>query len=64
MDHRELHHVNEIAQSQAFLGDGLPWVRYWLHGEFLQLGAHKMAKSAGGVRAAGMVRRGVCSQWR
>jgi cysteinyl-tRNA synthetase len=49
VDHRELHHVNEIAQSQAFLGDGRPWVRYWLHGEFLQLGAHKMAKSAGGA---------------
>ena len=49
VDHRELHHVNEIAQSQAFLGDGLPWVRYWEHVEFLQLGAAKMAKSAGGA---------------
>ena len=49
VDHRELHHVNEIAQSQAYLGDGLPWVRYWLHNEFLQLGAMKMAKSAGGA---------------
>jgi cysteinyl-tRNA synthetase len=49
VDHRELHHVNEIAQSEAFLGDGLPWVRYWLHNEFLQLGATKMAKSAGGA---------------
>jgi cysteinyl-tRNA synthetase len=49
VDHRELHHVNEIAQSQAFLGDGRPWVRYWLHNEFLQLGAEKMAKSAGGA---------------
>jgi cysteinyl-tRNA synthetase len=49
VDHRELHHVNEIAQSQAFLGDGRPWVRYWLHNEFLQLGAQKMAKSAGGA---------------
>lgn len=48
-DHRELHHVNEIAQSEAYLGDGKPWVRYWLHGEFLQLGAVKMAKSAGGA---------------
>jgi cysteinyl-tRNA synthetase len=47
VDHRELHHVNEIAQSQAFLGDGRPWVRYWLHNEFLQVGAEKMAKSAG-----------------
>jgi cysteinyl-tRNA synthetase len=49
VDHRELHHVNEIAQSQAYLGDGEPWVRYWLHNEFLQLGAMKMAKSAGGA---------------
>jgi len=49
VDHRELHHVNEIAQSQAYLGDGQPWVRYWLHNEFLQLGAEKMAKSAGGA---------------
>jgi cysteinyl-tRNA synthetase len=49
VDHRELHHVNEIAQSQAYLGDGRPWVRYWLHNEFLQLGAMKMAKSAGGA---------------
>jgi cysteinyl-tRNA synthetase len=49
VDHRELHHVNEIAQSQAYLGDGQPWVRYWLHNEFLQLGSEKMAKSAGGA---------------
>ncbi len=49
IDHRELHHVNEIAQSEAFLADGQPWVRYWLHNEFLQLGAAKMAKSAGGA---------------
>jgi cysteinyl-tRNA synthetase len=51
VDHRELHHVNEIAQSQAYLADadGKPWVRYWLHNEFLQLGAEKMAKSAGGA---------------
>jgi cysteinyl-tRNA synthetase len=49
VDHRELHHVNEIAQSEAYLGDGRPWVRYWLHTEFLQLGAQKMAKSAGGA---------------
>jgi cysteinyl-tRNA synthetase len=49
VDHRELHHVNEIAQSEAFLGDGKPWVRYWLHNEFLQLGEQKMAKSAGGA---------------
>ncbi|MDQ2813491.1 MAG: cysteine--tRNA ligase [Actinomycetota bacterium] len=49
VDHLELHHVNEIAQSEAYLGDGQPWVRYWLHTEFLQLGEKKMAKSAGGA---------------
>jgi cysteinyl-tRNA synthetase len=49
VDHRELHHVNEIAQSEAYLGDGKPWVRHWLHNEFLQLGDEKMAKSAGGA---------------
>jgi cysteinyl-tRNA synthetase len=49
VDHRELHHVNEIAQSQAYLTEPKPWVRYWLHNEFLQLGAEKMAKSAGGA---------------
>jgi cysteinyl-tRNA synthetase len=49
IDHRELHHVNEIAQAEAYLGDGKPWVRFWLHNEFLQLGVAKMAKSAGGA---------------
>jgi cysteinyl-tRNA synthetase len=49
IDHRELHHVNEIAQAEAYLGDGKPWVRFWLHNEFLQLGAAKIAKSAGGA---------------
>ena len=47
IDHRELHHVNEIAQSEAYLDDGRPWVRFWLHNEFLQFGDQKMAKSAG-----------------
>jgi cysteinyl-tRNA synthetase len=47
IDHRELHHVNEIAQSEAYLGDGQPWVRYWLHNEFVLLDAQKIAKSAG-----------------
>jgi cysteinyl-tRNA synthetase len=47
IDHRELHHVNEIAQSEAYLGDGKPWVRYWLHNEFVLLDSQKIAKSAG-----------------
>jgi cysteinyl-tRNA synthetase len=60
IDHRELHHVNEIAQSEAYLGDGQPWVRYWLHNEFLVIGGSKIAKSAGPVpRLADLVEAGL-----
>jgi cysteinyl-tRNA synthetase len=59
VDHRELHHVNEIAQSEAYLGDGLPWVRFWLHNEFLVMNAEKIAKSAGGgPRLADLIEAG------
>jgi cysteinyl-tRNA synthetase len=59
IDHRELHHVNEIAQSEAFLEDGRPWVRYWLHNEFILLDAQKIAKSAGHtLRLADLVEAG------
>ena len=47
VDHRELHHVNEIAQSEAFLDDGHDWVRLWMHNEFLLSGGAKLSKSAG-----------------
>lgn len=49
VDHRQLHHVNEIAQSEAYLGDGQPWVKFWLHNEFLQLGSAKISKSSGHI---------------
>jgi cysteinyl-tRNA synthetase len=59
IDHRELHHVNEIAQSEAFLHDNQPWVRYWLHNEFLLLNNAKIAKSSGPVpRLADLVEAG------
>lgn len=45
IDHIPVHHTNEIAQSEAALGKK-PWVKYWLHNEFLVLsGGKKMAKS-------------------
>jgi cysteinyl-tRNA synthetase len=60
IDHRELHHVNEIAQSEAYLADGRPWVRYWVHGEFLKLEDRKISKSAGDtVRVADLVAVGI-----
>jgi cysteinyl-tRNA synthetase len=59
IDHRELHHVNEIAQSEAFLDDGQPWVPFWLHNEFLLIDNAKIAKSSGPVpRLADLVEAG------
>src|SRR5262245_31263251 len=48
VDHIPIHHTNEIAQSEAYLGDGKPWVRWWLHGEFINLRGAKISKSTGG----------------
>lgn len=47
IDHIPIHHENEIAQSEAYLGHS--WVNYWLHGEFLQVDGGKMSKSLGNV---------------
>jgi cysteinyl-tRNA synthetase len=47
IDHIPVHHTNEIAQSEAATGKS-PWVRYWLHNEFLLMDSGKMSKSAGG----------------
>ncbi len=47
IDHIPVHHTNEIAQSEAATGKK-PWVKYWLHNEFLVIGpGEKMAKSGG-----------------
>ena len=45
IDHIPVHHTNEIAQSEA--ATGKPWVRYWLHAEFLIMDKGKMSKSKG-----------------
>ena len=39
------HHENEIAQSEGATGQ--PFVRFWLHSEFLLVEGEKMAKSKG-----------------
>lgn len=41
------HHVNEIAQTEAFTGRK-PFSRYWLHNGFVNINDQKMSKSAGG----------------
>ncbi|HUD35591.1 MAG TPA: cysteine--tRNA ligase [Streptosporangiaceae bacterium] len=59
VDHIPVHHTNEIAQSEAYLGDGQPWVRWWLHGEFINLRGAKISKSTGGgVLVSDLIDRG------
>jgi cysteinyl-tRNA synthetase len=52
------HHTDEIAQSEA--ATGKPFVNFWLHNAFLQMGGQKMAKSTGNIeRVPEIVGRGV-----
>ncbi len=39
------HHENEIAQSQAALGDENSFAQYWLHNGFITKGSEKVSKS-------------------
>ena len=41
------HHENEIAQSEGATGQ--PFVRFWVHGEHLNLDQQKMSKSLGNI---------------
>ena len=41
------HHENEIAQSEG--ATGMPFVRYWIHGEHLNVDQQKMSKSVGNI---------------
>jgi cysteinyl-tRNA synthetase len=43
IDHINIHHTNEIAQSEA--ATGKPFVKYWVHHAFLMVNAEKMSKS-------------------
>ena len=49
------HHEDEVAQSDAAAGHQV--VNVWVHGGFLQLGRHKMAKSAGNILRIGDLER-------
>jgi len=43
IDHINIHHTNEIAQSEA--ATGKPFVKYWVHHAFLHIEGEKMSKS-------------------
>jgi len=47
-DHIQVHHTNEIAQSESAFGKK-PWVKYWMHGAFLTFRGEKVSKSTGGL---------------
>lgn len=46
IDHIPVHHTNEIAQAEAATGQK-PFVRYWVHHNFLRVDGEKMSKSLG-----------------
>ena len=48
IDHREIHHCNEIAQNQAFTHSGESGANFWMHNNFLVDRGGKMSKSKGG----------------
>lgn len=57
IDHREIHHPNEIAQNQAYcgcsdaaagIGVDFTGARWWMHNNFLVDRSGKMSKSKGG----------------
>lgn len=48
IDHREIHHPNEIAQNQAFCGCSDSGAHFWLHNNFLVDRQGKISKSKGG----------------
>jgi cysteinyl-tRNA synthetase len=47
IDHREIHHPNEIAQNQAHEGCADSGARIWMHNNFLVERSGKMSKSSG-----------------
>ena len=60
IDHREIHHVNEIAQNQAFTCSPQTGANIWMHNNFLVDRTGKMSKSKGGVATLGaLTDRGV-----
>ena len=47
IDHREIHHPNEIAQNQAFCHSEASGANIWMHNNFLVERSGKMSKSSG-----------------
>ncbi len=48
VDHIPVHHTNEIAQAEAYTGRK-PFVKIWVHGNFMRIDGQKMSKSLGNI---------------
>lgn len=59
IDLATVHHTNEVAQSECGFGVH-PWVGFWMHNEYLNMGSEKMSKSKGDVKTiSDLTRRGI-----
>ncbi|WP_404382004.1 cysteine--tRNA ligase [Caenispirillum salinarum] len=47
IDHRQVHHCNEIAQNQGYTRSDKTGANWWMHNEFLIMRDGKMSKSSG-----------------
>ena len=47
IDHRQIHHPNEIAQNQAYTCTSATGANWWMHNNFLVMREGKMSKSSG-----------------
>lgn len=46
--HRQLHHVNEMAQVEGYYGPGHDWVTFWQHTGFASGRAGRLTRAEGG----------------
>ncbi len=59
IDLATVHHTNEVAQSECGFGVH-PWVGFWMHNEYLNMGSEKMSKSEGNVKTlSDLAKRGI-----
>jgi len=59
IDLATVHHTNEVAQSECGYGVH-PWVGFWMHNEYLNMGGEKMSKSKGEVKTlSDLAKRGI-----
>ena len=59
VDHISIHHTNEIAQSECATSKK-PFVKFWMHSEFIDIGDAKMAKSDGNfLKLVSIIEKGI-----